>query len=136
MLTDKIDSVLGGSIDKHVNETFSTKKFDGDIDAQNKMAQTICANIMKTKEFSEFKTTFKGNINKANEHLLKNFQSNFIESNSEEIGLNDNDKQSITFTNDFECLSLDNSINQVRSIIINDRLKCNLSFLFFFIFQT
>lgn len=49
-LTDKIENILGISIDKHVNETFSSTKFDGDIDAQNKMAQTICANIIKTKE--------------------------------------------------------------------------------------
>lgn len=119
MLTDKIESVLGIPIDKHVNETFSTKKFDGDIDAQNKMAQTICANIMKTKEFGEFKTTFKTNISKANDSLLKNFQANFVDTNCEEtLTLMDNDKQSVTFTNDFECLSLDNSIsNQVSSSI-------------------
>ena len=52
MLTDKIETALGTSIDKHVNENFNDSKFDGDIDLQNKMAQTICASIMKTKEYN------------------------------------------------------------------------------------
>jgi hypothetical protein len=54
MLTDKIETTLGSSIDKHVNDTFDSNKFDGDIELQNKMAQTICANIMKTKELCIF----------------------------------------------------------------------------------
>lgn len=120
MLSDKIESILGPSIDKNVNETFSCKKFDGDIDAQNKMAQTICANVMKTKEFVDFKETFKGNITKANDNLQKNFQANFIESqNSDELAINDTDKLSVAFTNDFECLSLDNSINQNSFVFFN-----------------
>ena len=120
MLTDKIENILGISIDKHVNETFSSNKFDGDIDAQNKMAQTICANIMKTKEFTDFKLTFKKNITKANDALLKNFQTNFTENISEDVlNLNDNDNKSIAFTNDFECLSLDNSLNQNSFVFFN-----------------
>lgn len=115
MLTDRIEATLGSSIDKHVNDAFNTLKFDGDIDLQNKLAQSICVNIMRTKEFSDFKTQFKANVFKANDSLMKNFQSNFIETNSEEITIHENETKSITFTNDFEySSSLDNSLNQVN----------------------
>jgi hypothetical protein len=119
MLSDKIDSILGSAIDKNVNDTFNTKKFDGDIDAQNKMAQTICANVMKTKEFVDFKATFKDNITKANDNLLKNFHANFVDNPSDELAMNDTDKFSVAFTNDYECLSLDNSINQNSFVFFN-----------------
>jgi hypothetical protein len=114
ILSDRIETLLGSSIEKHVNETFTSSKFDGDIAVQNKMAQTICDDIIKTKEFSEFKHSFKQGIFKANEALVKNFHNNFIESNSEEVTIHDNESKSITFTNDFDMnfSSLDNSLNQ------------------------
>ena len=114
MITDRIEATLGSSIDKHVNEAFNATKFDGDIDLQNKTAQSICASIMRTKEFADFKVNFKANVFKANESLMKNFQSNFIDSNSEEVTIHENETKSIAFTNDFEySSSLDNSLNQV-----------------------
>lgn len=117
MITDRIEAILGNSIDKHVNEAFNATKFDGDIDLQNQMAQSICVSIMKTKEFSDFKSSLKANVHKANESLMKNFQSNFIESNTEEVAINENETKSITFTNDFEySSSLDNSLNQVNKL--------------------
>lgn len=131
MLTDRIEATLGTSIDKHVNETFNTTKFDGDIDLQNKLAQSICVNIMRTKEFADFKSQFKSNVHKANESLVKNFQTNFIENNSEEVTIHENETKSITFTNDFEySSSLDNSLNQV----VIDFIKIILNFLTHFSF--
>ena len=115
MITDRIEATLGRSIDRHVNDAFNSNKFDGDIDLQNRTAQSICANIMKTKEFTDFNAEFKSNICRANDALMKNFQSNFIESNSEELTIHENETKSITFTNDFEYpSSLDNSLNQVN----------------------
>ncbi len=118
-LANKIECVLGSSIDYHVNETFTAKKFDGDIDAQNKLARTICTSIMKTGEFNDFKLAFKASVVKENENLLRNFQTNFVQENCDEIltMLNDNDKQSVAFTNDFECLSLDQSIYNQNSFV-------------------
>jgi hypothetical protein len=49
--------------------------------------------------------------------MIKNFNNNFIDTNSEEIILNENENRSLTLTNDFEYLSFDNSMNHV--IIIN-----------------
>jgi hypothetical protein len=114
ILSDRIETLLGASIEKHVNDTFTSNKFDGDIGVQNKMAQNIFDDIIKTKEFSEFKSSFKQGIFKANETLVKNFHNNFIESNSEEVTIHDNESKSITFTNDFDMnfSSLDNSLNQ------------------------
>ena len=68
--------------------------------------------------FTEFKTAFRGSIERANDMLLKNFLINFVENSSEDIMNHENDSKSvITFTNDFESLSMENSMNQV--IIIN-----------------
>jgi hypothetical protein len=64
--------------------------------------------------FSEFKTSFKTNVVKINDQLIKNFNNNFIETSSEEIILNENENRSLTLTNEFEYLSIDNSMNQVR----------------------
>lgn len=50
MLTERIEKSLGTSIDNHVNEAFNNCKLDSDIVVQNKMAETICNEIMKTKE--------------------------------------------------------------------------------------
>ena len=98
MITDRIETLLGKAIDKNVNETFNglndEKKFDGDVGIQNKMAQKICDEIIKTKEFAEFRLTFKNNVEKANEFLLKNFHSNFIESHSEEVTIHENESKS------------------------------------------
>jgi hypothetical protein len=60
----------------------------------------------------DFKSTFYTNINKANDHLMKNFHSAFNECTSE-VTINENESKSFTFTNDFEYLSPDNSMNQV-----------------------
>ncbi len=49
-ITDGIENLLGDSIDKHVNGMFHSKKFDGDIDNQNKTARAICDEIVNTKE--------------------------------------------------------------------------------------
>ena len=49
-LTDRVDTLLGGLIDKHVNETFSGAKLDGDIDQQNSIAQRISEKIMAANE--------------------------------------------------------------------------------------
>ncbi len=118
-LTDQIESVLGASIDRHVNESFSARKFDGDIDAQNKLARSICASVMKTPEFGEFKASFGASVAKQNDYLLRNFQANFSQDNGDDLlaMLNDNDKQSVAFTNDFECLSLDQSISNQNSFV-------------------
>jgi predicted patatin/cPLA2 family phospholipase len=48
MLSDKLDTSLGGLIDKNVNDSFNSSKFDGDIDSQ--LAEKICNDIIKTKE--------------------------------------------------------------------------------------
>ena len=114
ILSDRIETHLGRSVEKHVNDSFNTSKFDGDIAVQNKMAQTIFDDIIKTKDFTEFKSSFKQGVIKANEALLKNFHNNFIESNSEEVTIHDNESKSVTFTNDYEMnfSSLDNSLNQ------------------------
>ena len=119
MLSDRLESVLGDLVDKHVNGTFNSSKFDGDIDLQSKMAEKIWADIMKTKEFAEFKSNLKGNVLRANEWLMKNFYSNFVESQSEEVTIHEShESKSITFTNDFELSSPDNSLNQVKIKII------------------
>lgn len=112
-LTDRIETNMGRTIEKHVNEAFSRNKFDGDIDLQNTLAQKICQDILKTKDFNEFKNSFKTSVGKANEFLLKNFYNNFTECNSDEVTLmNENENKSISFTNDLEFSSLDNSLNQ------------------------
>jgi hypothetical protein len=120
MITDRIEALLGNTIDKSVNETFNTlndeNKFDGDVGIQNKMAQKITDEIMKSKEFVEFRSTFKTNVLKANDYLMKNFHSSFIESNSEEVTIHDNENKSISFTNDFDYVSPNNSITQVVSV--------------------
>ena len=51
-ITEGIENLLGDSIDKHVNDMFSTTKFDGDIDNQNKTARAICDEIVNTKEYN------------------------------------------------------------------------------------
>jgi hypothetical protein len=51
ILRDKIESSLEEPMEKIVNDTFSIYKFNGDIDTQNKLAQTICKDIMRTKEY-------------------------------------------------------------------------------------
>jgi hypothetical protein len=120
MITDRIEALLGNTIDKSVNETFGIlndeNKFDGDVGIQNKMAQKITDEIMKSKEFIEFRSTFKATVLKANDYLMKNFHSSFIESNSEEVTIHDNENKSITFTNDFDYVSPNNSITQVVSV--------------------
>lgn len=110
-LRDKIETNLGDSIERNVNEAFANLKFDGDIDLQNRVAQKICQDIIKTKEVAEFKSSFKNSIVKANDHLTKNFYANFIETNSEEVTLIENENKSISFTNDFDFNSPDNSMN-------------------------
>ncbi len=50
ILRDKLETALGEPMEKIVNETININKFDGDIDIQNKLALTICDDIMKTKE--------------------------------------------------------------------------------------
>ena len=120
ILRDKIESALGEPVDRIVNEAFSSSKFDGDIDVQNKLAHTICTDLMKTKEFAEFKSSFKSSVERSNEQLMKNFNANFFadSSNSEhEVNfLNDSESKSMTMTNDFEYLSLDNSLNQTSFV--------------------
>ncbi len=49
MLTERIEKSLGTSIDNHVNEAFSKCNVDSDI-VQNKKAETIYNEILKTKE--------------------------------------------------------------------------------------
>jgi hypothetical protein len=119
MITDRIEALLGQSIDKNVNETFNNlndeSKFEGDVGIQNKMAQKISDDLIKTKEFAEFRTVFKSNVMKANEHLMKNFHSSFIECHSEEVTIHENESKSISFTNDFDYSSPNNSMNQVSS---------------------
>lgn len=110
-LHDKIETNLGESIDRSINEAFSNFKFDGDIDLQNQLAQNICQEIIKTKKVADFKSSFKNHVLKANEYLGANFHANFIENNSEEVTLIDNENKSVTFTNDFDFSSPDNSLN-------------------------
>ena len=61
MITNRIEATLGNIIDKHVNDAFSSSDHVGetndvnatssaDIGVQNKLAQTIGDDIMKTKE--------------------------------------------------------------------------------------
>jgi hypothetical protein len=115
ILRDKIDSSLGEPIEKTVHSVFfNANKFDiGDIDAQNKLAQSICNDIKKTKEFQDFKHSFKSNVIKVNDHLMKNFNTNFVDTNSDELAFADNENKSLTLTSEFDYLSLDNSMNQV-----------------------
>lgn len=109
--------MLGEPIEKIVNNAFSVSKFDGDIDVQNKLAQKICNDLMRTKDFVEFKQSFKQNVLRTSESLVKNFNYNFLDNNSEEITFNEqNENKSLTLTNDFDYLSLDNSLNQVNYI--------------------
>lgn len=111
-IRDRIETNLGNSIEKHINDAFSNLKFDGDIDLQNRLAQKICDDIIKSKDVYEFKNSLKSSVLKANENLTKNFYSNFVDSNSEEVTLLENENKSLTLTNDFEFCSPDNSLNQ------------------------
>ena len=86
--------------------------------------------------FLEFKAAFKHRITKANDFLLKNFHTNFSESmNIDEVVMHGgsgvggagggigtgpiggvgmcNESKSLTFTNDFDMISTNNSLNQV-----------------------
>ncbi|CAF0787645.1 unnamed protein product, partial [Brachionus calyciflorus] len=110
LIRDKIETNLGDSIERNVNDAFANMKFDGDIDLQNRVAQKICQDIIKTKEVAEFKASLKQNILKANDFLTKNFYANFIENNTEEATL-DNENKSLTLTYDFDFSSPDNSMN-------------------------
>lgn len=68
------------------------------------------------RRFVEFKSNFQGSTNRAVENLMKNFYANFIETglNSDEVvNLNEqNEVKSVSFSNDLEYSSLDNSMNQ------------------------
>ena len=50
LITERIETLLGESVDRHVNDAFSYNQFDGNIDTQDKIAQKICNDIIKTKE--------------------------------------------------------------------------------------
>jgi hypothetical protein len=126
-IRDGIENILGDIMDRHVNEAFNTMRFDGDTDNQNRTAQMICDDILKTKEFNEFNVSLRGNISRANEYLMNNFQSAFNE-NVSETTTQENESKSFTFTNDFEnYLSPDNSMNQHSFVFFNSEQFPNIA---------
>lgn len=121
-LNEKLENLFGALIDKHVNDMFiNTKTQLGDIENQNKYAKQICDEIIfKTHEFIEFKTKLSQNVSKVNDHLVKNYQNLFKNASDSEVILLDNtENKSISFTNDFEYMSPDNSMNQNSFVFFN-----------------
>jgi hypothetical protein len=125
-IRDGIENILGDIMDRHVNEAFNTMRLSGDTENQNKTAQMICDDILKTKEFNEFSVSLRNNISRANEYLMNNFQSAFNE-NVSDLTAQENESKSYTFTNDFEYLSPDNSMNQHSFVFFNSEQLPNIA---------
>lgn len=71
MLSDGLENKLGDVIDRSVNDSFNSTKFDGDIDSQNRMAEKIHNDVIKHKEYIE-------NIKRLLIENVKNFSFEFI----------------------------------------------------------
>lgn len=74
---------------------------------------------------------FQTSTNKAVEYLMKNFQANFIEMSlnaDEVVTLNEqNDVKSISFSNDLEYSSPDNSMNQNSFVFVTSEQFPNIA---------